>query len=74
MYYPRFTKVIIDYFMMRKPSIPRRNRVNWHYVMDDVLFTTIKVAYKEYSTSEAAPKSKASARKKTSGSASSTTP
>nr|GEW07025.1 hypothetical protein [Tanacetum cinerariifolium] len=43
MYYPRFTKVIIDYFMMRKPSIPRRNRVNWHYVKDDVLFTTIKV-------------------------------
>nr|GFB19403.1 hypothetical protein [Tanacetum cinerariifolium] len=44
MYYPRFTKVIIDYFMTRKPSIPRRNRVNWHYVRDDVLFTTIKVA------------------------------
>nr|GFA22319.1 hypothetical protein [Tanacetum cinerariifolium] len=59
MYYPRFTKVIIDYFMMRKPSIPRRNRVNWHYVRDDVLFSTIKLA---------------SARKKTRGSASSTTP
>nr|GFA65601.1 hypothetical protein [Tanacetum cinerariifolium] len=28
MYYPRFTKVIIDYFMTRKPSIPRQNRVN----------------------------------------------
>nr|GEU69303.1 hypothetical protein [Tanacetum cinerariifolium] len=86
------------------PSIPRRNRVNWHYVRDDVLFTTIKVvsrhqttqqygvilpieltndeirnskAYKEYyacATGEAAPKLKASARKKTSGSASSTTP
>nr|GFD22714.1 hypothetical protein [Tanacetum cinerariifolium] len=27
------TKVIIDYFMTRKPSIPRRNRINWHYVM-----------------------------------------
>nr|GFC44415.1 hypothetical protein [Tanacetum cinerariifolium] len=23
MYYPRFTKVVIDYFMTRKPSIPR---------------------------------------------------
>nr|GFC55863.1 hypothetical protein [Tanacetum cinerariifolium] len=34
MYYPRFTKVIIDYFMTRKPSIPRRNRINWHYVRD----------------------------------------
>nr|GEU32303.1 retrovirus-related Pol polyprotein from transposon TNT 1-94 [Tanacetum cinerariifolium] len=38
MYYPRFTKVVIDYFMTRKPSIPRRNRINWHYVRDDVLF------------------------------------
>nr|GEZ80308.1 hypothetical protein [Tanacetum cinerariifolium] len=86
------------------PSIARRNKVNWHYVRDDVLFTTIKVvsrhqttqqygvilpievtnddirnikAYKEYyayATGEAAPKLKASARKKTSGSASSTTP
>nr|GEW02162.1 ribonuclease H [Tanacetum cinerariifolium] len=43
MYCPRFTKLIIDYFMTRKPSIPRRNRVNWHYVRDDVLFSTIKV-------------------------------
>nr|GEV35711.1 hypothetical protein [Tanacetum cinerariifolium] len=77
MYYPRFTKVIIDYFMTRKPSIPRRNRVNWHYVRDDVLFSTIKVAYKEYDAcaiGEAAPKPKASARKKKGGSASSTTP
>nr|GFA74315.1 hypothetical protein [Tanacetum cinerariifolium] len=86
------------------PSIPRRNRVNWHYVRDDVLFSTIKVvsrhqttqqygvilpieltnddirnnkAYKEYyacATGEATPKPKASARKKTGGSASSTTP
>nr|GFA24606.1 hypothetical protein [Tanacetum cinerariifolium] len=64
-------------FMMRKPSIPRRNRVNWHYVRDDVLFSTIMVAYKEYyacATGEAAPKPKASARKKKSGSALSTTP
>nr|GFC31759.1 hypothetical protein [Tanacetum cinerariifolium] len=104
MYYPRFTKVIIDYLMTRKPSIPRRNRINWHYVRDDVLFSTIKVvsrhqttqqygvilpielttedirnnkAYKEYyacATGEAAPKSKASARKKKGNSASSTTP
>nr|GFC38576.1 hypothetical protein [Tanacetum cinerariifolium] len=97
---PRFTKVIIDYFMMRKPFIPRRNRVNWHYVRDDVLFSTIKVvsrhqttqqygailpielttddiknnkAYKEYyacATGEAAPKPKASARKKKGGTSS----
>nr|GFB87121.1 hypothetical protein [Tanacetum cinerariifolium] len=104
MYYPRFTKVIIHHFMMKKPSIPRRNRVNWHYVWDDILFSTIKVvsrhqntqqygvilhielttedirntkAYKEYyacATGEAAPKPKASTRKKRGGSASSTTP
>nr|GFB70307.1 hypothetical protein [Tanacetum cinerariifolium] len=94
MYYPRFTKVIIDYLMTRKPSISRRNGINWHYVRDDVLFSTIKVVsrnqttqqysaillielttdeirnskpYKEYyacAMGEAAPKPKASARKK----------
>nr|GFA10234.1 hypothetical protein [Tanacetum cinerariifolium] len=104
MNYPRFTKVIIDYFMIRKPSISRRNRINWHYVRDDALFSTIKVvsrhqttqqygailpielttaeirnskAYKEYhacAMGEAAPKLKASARKKKGDSASSTTP
>nr|GFA37113.1 hypothetical protein [Tanacetum cinerariifolium] len=102
--YPRFTKVIIDYFMTRKPSISRRNRINLHYVRDDALFFIIKVvsrhqttqqygailpielttdeirnskAYKEYhtcATGEAAPKLKASARKKKGDSASSTTP
>nr|GFB29024.1 hypothetical protein [Tanacetum cinerariifolium] len=35
MNYPRFTKVTIDYFMTRKPSISRRNRIHWHYVRDD---------------------------------------
>nr|GFC84159.1 hypothetical protein [Tanacetum cinerariifolium] len=101
MYYPRFTKVIVHHFMMKKPSIPRRNKVNWHYVRDDILFSTIKVvsrhqntqqygvilpielttedirntkAYKEYyayATREAAPKPKASARRKRGGSNSS---
>nr|GFC38207.1 hypothetical protein [Tanacetum cinerariifolium] len=82
----------------------RRNKVNWHYVRDDILFSTIKVvsrhqntqqygailpielttedirntkAYKEYyacATGEAAPKLKASARRKRVGSDSSTTP
>nr|GFD46815.1 hypothetical protein [Tanacetum cinerariifolium] len=98
------TKVIIHHFMTKKPSIPRRNKVNWHYVRDDIPFSTIKVvsrhqntqqydailpielttedirntkAYKEYyacATGEAAPKPKASARRKRGGSASSTTP
>nr|GEW86694.1 hypothetical protein [Tanacetum cinerariifolium] len=43
MYHPRFTKVIIHYFMSKDPSIPRRNKVNWHYVRDDQMFTTIKL-------------------------------
>nr|GFA01523.1 hypothetical protein [Tanacetum cinerariifolium] len=52
MFYPRFTKVIIDYFMTRKPSIPRRNKVNWHYVRDDVLFSTIKVVSRHQTTQQ----------------------
>nr|GFC14186.1 hypothetical protein [Tanacetum cinerariifolium] len=52
MYYPRFTKVIIDYFMKRKPSIPRRNRINWHYIRDDVLFSTIKVVSRHQTTQQ----------------------
>nr|GFC97308.1 hypothetical protein [Tanacetum cinerariifolium] len=51
-YYPRFTKVIIDYFMTRKPSISRRNRINWHYVKDDVLFSTIKVVSRHQTTQQ----------------------
>nr|GEZ35973.1 hypothetical protein [Tanacetum cinerariifolium] len=52
MYYPRFMKVIIDYFMTRNPSISRRNRINWHYVRDDVLFSTIKVVSRHQTTQQ----------------------
>nr|GEY92382.1 hypothetical protein [Tanacetum cinerariifolium] len=45
MYYPRFTKVIIHHFMSKDPSIPRRNKVNWHYVRDDHMFSTIKLTH-----------------------------
>ncbi|GJS25212.1 hypothetical protein Tco_0453844 [Tanacetum coccineum] len=38
-YYPRFTKVIVNFFMTKDQSIPRWNSVNWHY---DHMFTTIK--------------------------------
>nr|GFA49353.1 hypothetical protein [Tanacetum cinerariifolium] len=55
MYYPRFTKVIIDYFMTRKPSISRRNRINLHYVRDDVLFSTIKVVSRHQTTQQYGP-------------------
>nr|GEY89595.1 hypothetical protein [Tanacetum cinerariifolium] len=36
--------------MTKKPSIPRRNRVNWHYVRDDILFSTIKVVSRHQNT------------------------
>nr|GFC05288.1 hypothetical protein [Tanacetum cinerariifolium] len=49
---PRFTKVIIDYFMTRKPSISRRNRIHWHYVRDDALFSTIKVVSRHQATQQ----------------------
>nr|GEZ69301.1 hypothetical protein [Tanacetum cinerariifolium] len=63
MYYPRFTKVIIHHFMSNDPSIPRRNKVNWHYVRDDHMNSN---AYKEYyavATGVTPPKPKASVRK-----------
>nr|GEX33788.1 retrovirus-related Pol polyprotein from transposon TNT 1-94 [Tanacetum cinerariifolium] len=43
MYYPRFTKAIIHHFISKDPLIPRRNKVNWHYVRDDHMFSTIKL-------------------------------
>nr|GFC64466.1 hypothetical protein [Tanacetum cinerariifolium] len=52
MYYPRFTKVIIHHFMTKKPSIPRRNKVNWQYVTDDILFFTIKVVSRHQDTQQ----------------------
>nr|GFB63082.1 hypothetical protein [Tanacetum cinerariifolium] len=52
MNYPRFTKVIIDYFITRKPSILRRNRIHWHYVRDDALFSTIKVVSRHQATQQ----------------------
>nr|GEW29330.1 hypothetical protein [Tanacetum cinerariifolium] len=52
MYYPRFTKVIIYYFMNKDPSIPRRNKVNWHYVRDDQMFTTIKLVSRHENTQQ----------------------
>ncbi|GJZ31525.1 hypothetical protein Tco_0576572, partial [Tanacetum coccineum] len=50
MYYPRFTKVIVNFFMTKDQSIPRRNSVNWHYARDDHMFTTIKVVSRHEDT------------------------
>nr|GEU86587.1 hypothetical protein [Tanacetum cinerariifolium] len=67
MYYPRFTKVIIYYFMTKDPSIPRRNKFG---VMLHVELTNEDIgnseAYKEYyavASGAAPPKTKASVRK-----------
>ncbi|GJR20471.1 hypothetical protein Tco_0968998 [Tanacetum coccineum] len=50
MYYPRFTKVIVNFFMTKDQSIPRRNNVNWHFARDDPMFTTIKVVSRHEDT------------------------
>ncbi|GJT91152.1 hypothetical protein Tco_1079997 [Tanacetum coccineum] len=50
MYYPCFTKVIINFFMTKDQSILRRNSVNWHYARDDYMFTTIKVVSRHEDT------------------------
>ncbi|GKD96718.1 hypothetical protein Tco_1380615, partial [Tanacetum coccineum] len=50
MYYPRFTKVIVDYFMAKDQAIPRRNKKFWHYARDDFMFTTIRVISKHQDT------------------------
>ncbi|GJR95946.1 hypothetical protein Tco_0268120 [Tanacetum coccineum] len=50
MYYPRFTKVIINFFMTKYQSIPRRNKVNWHFARDDYMFTMIKVVSRHEDT------------------------
>ncbi|GJR22284.1 hypothetical protein Tco_0970811 [Tanacetum coccineum] len=50
MYYPRFTKVIVDYFMAKDQAIPRRNKMFWHYARDDFMFTTIRVISKHQDT------------------------
>nr|GEW13896.1 hypothetical protein [Tanacetum cinerariifolium] len=52
MYYPRFTKFIIHYFMTKDPLIPRRNKVNWHYVRYDQMFTTIKLVSRHQNTQQ----------------------
>ncbi|GJW10383.1 hypothetical protein Tco_1576210 [Tanacetum coccineum] len=42
MSYPRFTKIIIDYFMSKDQSISRRNKMFWHTTRDDTMFTSMR--------------------------------
>ncbi|GJU47747.1 hypothetical protein Tco_1217302 [Tanacetum coccineum] len=69
MYYPRFTKVIVDYFMAKDQAIPRRNKMFWHYARDDFM-----KSYRAYATGEKAPKSKATKKKTDSESSPKTKP
>nr|GEX93255.1 hypothetical protein [Tanacetum cinerariifolium] len=52
MYYPRFTKVIVNFFMTKDQSIPRRNKVNCHYARDDHMFITIKLVSRHQNTQQ----------------------
>nr|GFA38767.1 hypothetical protein [Tanacetum cinerariifolium] len=36
----------------KDPSIPRRNKVNWHYIRDDHMFTTIKLVSRHHNTQQ----------------------
>nr|GEV47216.1 hypothetical protein [Tanacetum cinerariifolium] len=38
--------------MSKDPFIPRRNKVNWHYVRDDHMFSTIKLVFKHQNTQQ----------------------
>ncbi|GJZ59286.1 hypothetical protein Tco_0615102 [Tanacetum coccineum] len=42
MSYPKFTKIIIDYFMSKDQSISRRNKMFWHTARDDTMFTAMR--------------------------------
>ncbi|GJW51435.1 hypothetical protein Tco_0092786 [Tanacetum coccineum] len=50
MFYPRFTKVIVDYFMAKDSSISKRNKMFWHTARDDSMFTIIRVISKHQDT------------------------
>nr|GEV21740.1 hypothetical protein [Tanacetum cinerariifolium] len=71
MYYPRFAKVVIYYFMTKDPSIPRRNKNTQQFgAMLPIELTNEDIrnfeAYKDYyavATGAAPPKTKASVRK-----------
>ncbi|GJX80694.1 hypothetical protein Tco_0328843 [Tanacetum coccineum] len=42
MYYPRFTKVIIHYFLTKDKTISRRNKTGMHTSRDDYLINTLR--------------------------------
>nr|GEW08611.1 retrovirus-related Pol polyprotein from transposon TNT 1-94 [Tanacetum cinerariifolium] len=60
--YPRFTKIIIDFFMSKDSSISRRNKMFWHTAQDDTLFTSMRCFSRHEDTekddSDTSPKKK----------------
>ncbi|GJS92377.1 hypothetical protein Tco_0799345 [Tanacetum coccineum] len=42
MYYPRFTKVIIHYFLTKDKTVSRRNKISMHTSRDDYLINTLR--------------------------------
>nr|GEU86348.1 hypothetical protein [Tanacetum cinerariifolium] len=42
MSYPRFTNIIIDYFMSKDQTILKRNKMFWHTARDDTMFTAMR--------------------------------
>nr|GEU33847.1 hypothetical protein [Tanacetum cinerariifolium] len=44
--YPRFTKVIINYFISKDKTISMRNKINLHTICDDSLLGTLKFVSK----------------------------
>nr|GEY11543.1 hypothetical protein [Tanacetum cinerariifolium] len=50
MSYPRFTKIVIDYFMSNDQSTSRRNKMFWHTARDDTMFTTMRCISKHEAT------------------------
>ncbi|GKA03559.1 hypothetical protein Tco_0676340 [Tanacetum coccineum] len=61
----RFTNRVVTMVMLY-PSIPRRNKVNWHYARDDPMFTTINVISRNerLSVDKIPPKTKGKVRRK----------
>nr|GEU35903.1 hypothetical protein [Tanacetum cinerariifolium] len=48
--YPRFTKIIIDYFMSKDQSILRRDKMFWHTARDNTMYTSMRCIFKHEKT------------------------
>ncbi|GJS72360.1 retrovirus-related pol polyprotein from transposon TNT 1-94 [Tanacetum coccineum] len=67
-----YAYLLWDDFVYQDSSIPRRNRVNWHFARDDLMFTKIK--YYAIASGAEPPKTKESVKKKQVGSDKTKTP